>query len=187
MELFLDYGTFGLINFQNDRNLSKLIKYSILVLGMASIFYLDFVRDYIFKNIGFQIYYLEHLNNDGISTINNYTDSFFESFIKDYSIPQLNNLKWIFTTVFISIFGALGAIVNTVFYSSKKVALYFIYLYGGLVLCSFLIYLTMNLSNSYNFQMKAYLISMEIAHLLQSSLPTLFFLVSFKLYKQHKT
>lgn len=167
--------------------MSKPIKYSILLIGLISLFYLDFIRDYVFKNIGFQVYYLNHITADGTSSIENYTDSFIENFIKDYSIQQLNRLKWIFTAIFISLFGVLGAFINTIFYHTKKVAIYFMILYGILFICSLIIYIIMESSNSFSFQMKLYLISMEIAHFLQSSLPTLFFLVSYKFYQQNKS
>lgn len=166
--------------------MNKLFKYLILALSLILLFYLDFVRDYIFKNIGFQIYYLNHLSPSGVSGIDNYTDSFIERFIKDYSIPQLTNLKWFFTAIFCLIFGTLGALINSFFHQTKKVFLYFIILYTLLFVSSLLIYATINLTDSYTFKTKAYLISMEIAHFLQSSLPTLFFLVSYQFYEKSK-
>lgn len=166
--------------------MNRYLKYSIVGIGLCLIFYLDFVRDYVFKNIGFQIYYLQHLNSDGTASLDNYTDSFIEHFIQNYSIESLTKLKWISTAIFSLIFGTIGALINSVYYKTKQVAIYFLILYGLLFICSFLIYLTINLSNSYTFQNKAYLITMEIAHFLQSSLPTLLFLVSFKLFNQNK-
>lgn len=162
--------------------MNRFLKYGIVGLGICFIFYLDFVRDYIFKNIGFQIYYLQHLSPDGTASIDSYTDSFIESFIKDYSIKELNNLKWLFTAIFSFLFGALGAIINGIFYQTSKVSFYFFILYTILFLSAFIIYTSSYLSANYTFQNKAYLIAMEIAHFLQSSLPTLFFLVSFKLF-----
>lgn len=166
--------------------MNRVLKYSIVGLGLCLVFYLDFVRDYIFKNIGFQIYYLQHLNADGQASINNYTDSFLEQFIHNYSIESLTNLKWVFTAVFSLLFGLIGATINSIYYETKQVAIYFLILYGLLFTSSLAIYSTINISDSYTFQNKAYLIAMEIAHFLQSSLPTLFFLVSFKLFNQNK-
>lgn len=161
-------------------------RYLIIIFGLILLFYLDFVRDYVFKNIGFQIYYLNHLSSSGVASIENYTDSFIEQFFNDYSIKQLNNLKWFFTAFFILLFGALGALINNLFHKTKKVFIYFLLLYSFLFLSSIVIYFSMKLTNSYSYQAKAYLMSMEIAHFLQSSLPTLLFLVSFKLYQRNK-
>lgn len=166
--------------------MNRTIKYLIIAAGLITIFYLDFVRDYIFKNIGFQVYYLNHLSPNGNSSIENYTDSFIEQFITDYSLEQLNNLKWIFTAFFCLTFALLGALINSFYYQTKKIFIYFIGLYTILFLSSIAIYFTIKLTNNYSIQSKAYLISMEIAHFLQSSLPTLFFLVSYKMYQQNK-
>lgn len=151
------------------------------MLGIIAIFYLDFVRDYVFKNIGFQIYYLQHTNPEGVSSIENYTDSFMENILTDYSISNLVNLKWVFTLVFSTLFGLLGAFINGIFYGTKKVAFYFIILYAILFLTSLLIYSINYIDVNYVLKQNSYLISMEIVHFLQSSLPTLLFIVSYKL------
>jgi len=166
--------------------LKKTTRYLIIITGLILLFYLDFVRDYVFKNIGFQIYYLNHISNSGVASIENYTDSFIEQFLYDYSIVQLGNLKWLFTGFFILLFGVLGALINSLFHQTKRVFIYFSLLYSLLFLSSIAIYFSMKLTNSYSYQAKAYLMSMEIAHFLQSSLPTLLFLVSFKLYQRNK-
>lgn len=166
--------------------MNKTLRYLIVLFGVILLFYLDFVRDYVFKNIGFQIYYLNHLSSTGYASVTNYTDSFIESYIHDYSSAQLYNLKWIFTAIFSIVFGVLGAVINSIFHQTKKIFLYFSILYVVLFFSSLLIYSTMYLSENFTFQNKAYLISMEIAHFLQSSLPSLLFLVSFKLYQQNK-
>ncbi len=166
--------------------MNRVLKYSIVGLGLCLVFYLDFVRDYIFKNIGFQIYYLQHLSTDGVSSIENYTDSLMETYIADLSIKELNNLKWFFTAAFSLTFGIVGAAINGFFYQTRTVAYYFFILYILLFFGAFLIYMSSYLSSSYSFQNKAYLIAMEISHFLQSSLPSLFFLVSFKLFNMNK-
>lgn len=166
--------------------MNKLLKYGILAIGICLLFYLDFIRDYIFKNIGFQIFYLQHLSAEGFSSVENYTDSFLEKYIKNYSIKDLTSLKWASTVFFSILFGVVGATINGFFYQTKKVSIYFLLLYALIFVSSFIIYLGIYLSDSFVFQNKAYLISMELAHFIQSSLPTLLFLVSFNLYQQNK-
>jgi len=167
--------------------MGKIIKITGLVLAISSLFYLDFVRDYFFKNVGFQIYYLVHLSNDGIATIDNYTDSTIEYFISDFSIEELTLLKWYGTLFFIITFGVFGALINYYVHQTKKIFFYVLTTYAFLLLSSLFFYALTYINYSYSFQQKNYLISMEIAHFLQSSLPTLLFLVSFKLYKENLT
>jgi len=112
------------------------------------------------------------------------TDSTIEGFISNYTISQLVNIKWAFTAFFVFIFGILGSLINRLLFQEKKVILYFIGLYTVLFCASLFIYMGTYLTNNYHLSTKLYLISMEIAHFLQSSLPTLFFLVSFKFYKK---
>ncbi len=161
-------------------------KFLFLLISISILFYLDFVRDYFFKNIGFQIYYLVHLSDQGVASIDNYTDSTIEYFIRDYSINELTNLKWYGTLFFSLTFGTLGAFINYFIYKKKEVLIYFSSIYTLLFISSLLFYALTYLNISYSFQQKSYLISMEIAHFLQSSLPTLLFLVSFKLYKENE-
>ena len=160
-------------------------KIIVLIISLLALFYLDFVRDYFFKNVGFQIYYLTHLSSEGIASIDNYTDSTIEYYITNYSINQLTNLKWYGTLFFILTFGTFGALINYYIYKIKKVAFFFFSTYAFLLFASLLFYALTYLNLGYSFQQKSYLISMEIAHFLQSSLPTLLFLVSFKLYKEN--
>ncbi len=164
--------------------MKKAIKTIVLILSISTLFYLDFVRDYFFKNVGFQIYYLVHLTDEGTATIANYTDSTLEYFIGNYNIQELINLKWCGAFFFIVVFGSFGSLINYYFHQTKKIFYYFIGTYTLLLFSSLFFYGLTYLNFGYSFQQKNYLISMEIAHFLQSSLPTLLFLVSFKLYKE---
>jgi len=165
-----------------DTKLHKVVRRLILLLGIFCLFYLDFVRDYFFKNVGFQIYYVNHLTPEGVAQIDNYTDSFLEYYIGNYTIQQLANLKWFGTFLFSFLFALVGSLLNYFVYQNKKVFIYFWGMYAFLFIISLCIYLLTYLTNNYSLQLKLYLTAMEIAHFLQSSLPSLLFLVSFGLY-----
>jgi len=80
--------------------MNKTFKIAILItLGLA-LFYSDFIRDYIFKNLEYQIHYLSHFSADGFPTVENFTDSSMREFLDGKSINSISNLKWIFTFVF---------------------------------------------------------------------------------------
>ncbi len=161
----------------------RIIKYTTIIIGVTLLFSLDFLRDYFFKNIQFQAYYISHIDSNNISTVENYTDSLLEPLLSGLSITDLFYLKWIGSALFIILFAVTGAGLNFFVYKNKKVFIYLFSLYGFLTLVSVLIYGVIFLTDNYEQQNKLYLTSMQIAHFLQSSLPSLLFLVSFKLYQ----
>ena len=161
----------------------RIIKYTIIITGVILLFSLDFLRDYFFKNVQFQAYYISHLDSNNISSVENYTDSLLEPLLSSFSITGLFYLKWVGSAFFILLFAVTGALLNFFVYNNKKVFVYFFSLYGFLTVASVLIYSVIFLTNNYEQQNRLYLTSMQIAHFLQSSLPSLLFLVSFKLYQ----
>ena len=88
------------------------LKKKIILLALLLIaFSLDFIRDYIFVNINYQIHYLNYLDF-------NYTDSFIEKFISNYSINELSNIKWMLSFFFILMFAAISFLL--IHYKYKK-------------------------------------------------------------------
>ncbi len=161
----------------------RILKYTVIIIGITLLFSLDFLRDYFFKNVQFQAYYISHLDNNQVSSVENYTDSLLEPLLSGLSITDLFYLKWIGSAFFITLFAVTGALLNFFVYYNKKVFVYFFSLYGFLTVIAVLIYGIIYLTNNYEQQNRLYLTSMQIAHFLQSSLPSLLFLVSFKLYQ----
>lgn len=166
--------------------MGKWLRIITIIFLVGLLFYSDFIRDYLFKNIGFQIYYLQHIGIDGYSTIDNYTDSLLEKLFTNYSISNLVNLKWILTIFFSVFYGILCALISYLFYKKKEVILYTSILYVSLFFAAGMIYLMRYFSDSYEWQENTYLISMQLTHFLQSSLPTLLILASFKIYLSYK-
>lgn len=161
-----------------NKKVSRII---IIIVFLLTLFSLDFLRDFVFKNFDIQINYLNHMDEAGYSTVVNYTHSFMEKQLKGYSIMDIYHLKWTFTIVFTVIFYMVGGLFLWFIYN-KKAMLFFSYLYAALFVSASLIY-------SYNFisaSRNAYLISLEIMHFLQSSLPSLFMVLSFKIYQATK-
>lgn len=160
---------------------NKTSRIFIIIIFVFSLFSLDFLRDFVFKNLDMQMNYLYHMDETGYSNIENYTHSYMEKLLQGYSSLDIYNLKWIFTIVFIVVFYFVGCIFLWIIYN-KKAVLFLSYLYVILFVLASLVY-------SYNFinpNRNSYLISMEIMHFLQSSLPSLFMVLSFKIYQATK-
>ena len=167
--------------------MNKTLKISIIIVLGISMFYSDFIRDYVFKNIEYQIHYLKHFSSDGTPMIENYTDSWMESQLKGVSINSLGNLKWLFTFIFTIYFLIFSIIIPYFIYSKKIVIKYAAILYGVLFFSALLIYCLRFLSQDLNWQLNSYLISLGLMHFLQSSLPTLLLVLSFKLHLNFKS
>lgn len=159
----------------------KVFRLIIIIAFLFALFGLDFLRDFVFKNFDMQMNYLNHMDETGYSTIENYTHSFMEKLLQGYSSSDIYHFKWIFTIIFAIVFYFVGSLFLLYVYN-KKAMLFLSYLYAALFLSAALIY-------SYNFisiSRNSYLISMEIMHFLQSSLPTLFMILAFKIYQATK-
>ena len=166
--------------------MNKWIRIIIISVLIGILFYSDFARDYFFKNTSFQIYYLEHMTDAGVSTIDNYTDSLLEDFFENFTIKDLIYFKWFLTFAFTIYFMGLCMLISYFVYRSKSAIKYTLILYGSLFLFGVVMYGLRWFSDSYTWQENTYLIAMQIIHFLQSSLPTLFILASFKIYLTYK-
>jgi len=166
--------------------MNKWIRVILLILLTGLLFYSDFIRDYFFKNISFQIYYLHHTLESGYSSIENYTDSSLENLLANFSISDLIKLKWSLTIGFTIYFGLLCSLISYLFYQRKEVFKFILLLYSSIFIVASIIYISRYISADYNWQENTYLIAMQSLHFLQSSLPTLFFVASFKIYLSYK-
>lgn len=159
--------------------MNKIIRIIIIILFLFILFGLDFLRDFVFKNLDLQMFYVNHLDENGNSSVINYTHSFMEKLLNGYSDYQIYYLKWGFTILFTAVFFSVGSIFLKFLYP-KKAVLFFLYLYLTLFVLASIIYSI----NFITYNMTSYLISLEIMHFLQSSIATLFMILAFKIYQK---
>ena len=148
----------------------------------AFLFYSDFIRDYVFKNLEYQIHYLSFFSSEGIPAAENYTDSWMEKSLEGKSISSLSNLKWVFTFIFTLYFLIYSVVISFIIYQKKIIIKYATILYGIIFSSALIIYGLRFISSDYNWQENTYLISLGLMHFLQSSLPTLLLVLAFKLH-----
>ena len=152
-----------------------------LVLIICAIFF-EYLRDYCFININLYIDYLENLTS-GFEVFN-YTDSLILSILGDFKLKTLIIIKWILSLVFAIAFFGLGMFFSKFNFdleNHKKFLKH--YTVSGLTLLflSLIIYWTgkfLTISNEFNF----YFVSLEISHLVQSSLYPISFILIFWSY-----
>ena len=166
--------------------MSKSLKISLLFILGFILFYSDFMRDYVFKNLDYQIHYLSNFSADGFPMVNNYTDSLMEKLLEGKSIKTLSNLKWLFTMLFSFYFLIFSIVISYTIYKKKVIIKYAVTLYGIIFASALLIYGLRFLYSGYNWQENTYLISLGLMHFLQSSLPTLILILAFKLHLSFK-
>lgn len=162
--------------------MNKNLKIFILIVLGIALFYSDFIRDYIFKNIEYQIHYLSHFSADGYPTVENFTDSWMEKLLDGKPISSLSNLKWLFTFLFTIYFLLFSILIPYLIYSKKIIIKYAAFLYGIIFTSALIIYALRIFSSDYNWHENTYLISLGLMHFLQSSLPTLLLVLAFKLH-----
>jgi len=165
---------------------NKTLKILLLIIFGITLFYSDFIRDYVFKNIEYQIHYLNHFSADGFPMVENYTDSWMEKLLEGKPITTLSNLKWLFTFLFSGYFLMFSILIPYILYSNKVIIKYALILYGIIFTSASIIYVLRFLSSDYNWQENTYLISLGLMHFLQSSLPTLLLVLAFKLHLSFK-
>jgi hypothetical protein len=162
--------------------MNKTLKIFILIVLGAFLFYSEFIRDYVFKNLEYQIHYLSFFSSDGLPKVENYADSWMEKSLEGKSIASIINLKWLFTLVFMVYFLIFSSLIPYVLYKKKVIIKYAIVLYGIIFSSALIIYGLRFISSDYNWQENTYLISLGLMHFLQSSLPTLLLVLAFKLH-----
>ena len=162
--------------------MNKTLKIFIVTVLVAFLFYSDFIRDYVFKNLEYQIHYLSFLSSDELPMVENYTDTWMEQSLEGKSIATIKNLKWLFTLVFMIYFLIFSILIPYILYNNKIIIKYATILYGIIFSSALIIYGLRLISSDYNWQENTYLISLGLMHFLQSSLPTLLLVLAFKLH-----
>lgn len=162
--------------------MNKTLKIFILIVLGVFLFYSEFIRDYVFKNLEYQIHYLSFFSSEGLPTAENYTDSWMEKLLEGKSISTIKNLKWLFTLVFMVYFLIFSILIPYLLYRNKIIIKYAIVLYGIIFSSALIIYGLRFIFSDYNWQENTYLISLGLMHFLQSSLPTLLLVLAFKLH-----
>lgn len=167
---------------ENIFKMNKTLKIFTLLVLVILLFYSDFIRDYVFKNLQYQIHYLSLFDAEGAPMAENYTDSWMEKLLEGKSITELINLKWLFTLVFTFYFLLFSILIPYIIYNKKKTIKYATVLYGTFFFSALIIYGLRFLYSDYNWQENTYLISLGLMHFLQSSLPALLLVLAFKLH-----
>ena len=162
--------------------MNKKLKIFALILLVSFLFYSDFIRDYVFKNVQYQIHYLSLFSAEGNPMIDNHTDSWMEKLLEGKSITELINLKWLFTLAFTFYFLLFSILIPFILYNKKRIITYALVLYGTIFFSALTIYGLRFIYSDYNWQENTYLISLSLMHFLQSSLPALLIVLAFKLH-----
>jgi hypothetical protein len=170
-------------NFLSFIENKKPLQYSLVTLVLLLLFYLDFIRDYIFKNLTFRMQYIELIEKGG--SPDKYldpTDSFMVSILEGLSAYQIYYGKFLATFCMLFIYFIVCQLILKLAYIKHRTLKFTSLLHGtGVILMMFVFsfyFFTFPPEIKNNF----YLISMEIGHFLESSLPTLLLLLSFKIY-----
>jgi hypothetical protein len=153
---------------------------------LALLFFMDFARDYLFKNINMQInfmYYYEQGQWDRF----NYTDSSMEKLLDGLSANTLYYLKYLLTLILTILYAIICWLFLRFTYPTLNSVPYVRLFYGisFWLLCTFFIFAMYPFG--YELKHNLYLISMEIGHFIQSSLPPLLLLLALKLATQLKS
>jgi len=96
-----------------------------------------------------------------------------EEWLYGLSLGQLIKLKWAVTFVFLFVFGLINALIVRLYSGQRKLAIWLIALYVGLIATAFAIYFLGQLSG---LDESAYAISRRITGALQSLVPSMIFI-----------
>ncbi len=162
---------------------NKPLRILLIILSLLFLFYLDFLRDYIFKNLTYRMNYIDVISNGG-STDKYFdpTDSLMQKILEGYTAQQIYYLKFLSTFLILGVYFLACQTILKLIYYKNNTFVFTSLLYGsGFLLMMFVFsfyFFTFPNEIKYNF----YLISMEIGHFLESSLPTLLLILSYKIY-----
>jgi hypothetical protein len=158
----------------------------ILAIGILMVlFFLDFTRDYLFKNINMQINYMYYFELGQWDRFN-YTDSSMEKLLDGLSANTLYYLKYLLTLILTILYAIICWLFLRFTYPTLNSVPYVRLFYGisFWLLCTFFIFAMYPFG--YELKHNLYLISMEIGHFIQSSLPPLLLVLVLKMTNQLK-
>ncbi len=164
-------------------SINRNVRIALLILLIGFIFYLDFLRIYVFQNLTFRMEY-QYLIEQGGSP-DKYidgTDSWMKSFLGDASSNAIYKLKYVASALFLLTYGFISILILKLVYPSHNTFPYTLLLYGLGILAMSFVFGFYFFEWSVSMKNKIYLVAMEIGHFLESSLPTLLSILGFKIY-----
>jgi hypothetical protein len=159
---------------------AKPFRWIIAIIILLTIFWMDFARDYTFKNLNMQMNFMYAIEN-GQEGLYNYTDSFMENILGDASSTTIYYLKFTMTCIFTILYFSLSTVFLKLLFVNQRILPYAFLFYSVSFCCMGLFFVFNSFPFSYETSTNFYLISMEVGHFMQSSLPTLLFVVLFKM------
>ncbi|MCB9188204.1 MAG: hypothetical protein H6599_02870 [Flavobacteriales bacterium] len=155
----------------------------LIIAIIGFLFYLDFLRDYVFKNLDWRMDFQYHMEQGG--SPDKYvdgTDSWMKSVLGEASSNTIYLLKYMASGIFIVIYTFISHLIMRLAYPDQNTFPFTFLLYGLGTLSMLLVFGFYFFEWSIQTKAKFYLTSMEIGHFLESSLPTLLMLLGFKIY-----
>lgn len=185
--LMILYSKVALLKFNSESNvknaiisLKSPIRWTIGIGLLFLVFWMDFARDYTFKNLNMQMNYQFAIENEQLGLIN-YTDSFMEKLLENTSSKTIYYMKFLMTCVYSFLFFFITTLLLKLFFPLLRIVPY-TFLFYSITFCFMGMFFIFNtFPFSYETSNNFYLISMEIGHLIQSSLTTFLFIVLFKM------
>lgn len=148
----------------------RALSYFALIVAHIALY---FTRDFVFVNINYQIKYLR-LVKESSYTVFNYTHSYLEPVLSNYSIEQLTTIKWMLTVVCVILFFVLSLLLMILYLKDKKQAITITSLfYAVFLLLGGLAYVLIN-----------YRVSREIMSIPQSPIASLILFTAVKFLKK---
>jgi hypothetical protein len=166
------------------KNRTVLIFLALCVLSL--LFFMDFIRDYIFKNINMQINYMYYIEQGQLDRFN-YTDSWMEWLLEGISSTVLYYIKYALTAILTVVYAVLCWLFLRFSSPTFNTVPYVRLFYGTLFWLLCLAFIFAMYPFGYELKHNLYLISMEIGHFIQSSLPPLLLFLVLKLSQQLPT
>lgn len=113
--------------------LSKPVLWSLLLILLVVLFWMDFARDYTFKNLNWQMTYLYAIENGGVG-LYNYTDSFMERILGSASSETVYYLKYVMTLTFSLVYFTLTTLILKLIFNNQRIVP-FTFLFYALSFC----------------------------------------------------
>lgn len=166
-----------------SEGINKTVRIVFIILLLGLLFYLDFLRDYVFKNLTWRMDFQYQMEQGGSpEKYFDGTDSWMKAILGNTSSGTIYILKYIASAVFIMIYFLLTQFILRLAYPAYNTFPYPLLLYVLGTLSMGLIFSFYFFQWSIEIKTKFYLIAMEIGHFLESSLPALLSILGFKIY-----
>jgi hypothetical protein len=161
----------------------NIIRISLAIALLLLLFFMDFVRDYLFKNVNMQINYMYYIEQGQVDRFN-YTDSVMERLLEGWSAQALYYLKYALTILLTIVYAVMCWLFLRFTYPHVNTVPYVRLFYGTTFWLLCFAFILAMYPFGYEIKHNLYLISMEIGHFLQSSLPPLLLVLVIKMAQQ---